>query len=257
MICLMYHEIESVNRKPSSTDPGYLRYVISDSDFRSQMELLKGRKFSIQSVGKSLGLSGAESKRTISISFDDGCETDLTIAAPILNEFGFLATFYVVAGFVGKSGYLTPSQLRELSGLGFEIGCHSMTHSFLSDLDEKGLQFEIHDAKQRLEDIVGRTVEHYSCPGGRYDKRVPKFAIEAGFKSVATSYIGENDSATDAYRLLRVALLRDTPLSTFESYVVGSGLTKLRLKSMPLELAKRLLGNKTYDRLRSSAFGAE
>jgi len=42
-----------------------------------------------------------------------------------------------------------------------------MTHAYLTDLDDRGLQREIADAKAQLEEILGKTVEHFSCPGGR------------------------------------------------------------------------------------------
>ena len=72
--------------------------------------------------------------KTVCITFDDGCETDLLAAAPILKEFGFGATFYITVGFLGKPGYLSEAQVRNLSALGFEIGCHSLTHPYLPTL---------------------------------------------------------------------------------------------------------------------------
>jgi peptidoglycan/xylan/chitin deacetylase (PgdA/CDA1 family) len=37
--------------------------------------------------------------------------------------------------------------VREFDAQGFEIGCHSMTHPYLSDLSEPELKREIVDAK--------------------------------------------------------------------------------------------------------------
>src|ERR1039457_6328447 len=84
---------------------------------------------------------------SVCITFDDGCETDLIAAAPLLRQFGFSATFYLTAGFLGTPGYLTASQVRELDQQGFQIGCHSMTHSYLSDLTEPELKREVVDRK--------------------------------------------------------------------------------------------------------------
>ena len=118
------------------------------------------------------GLSVGEALRypdvpSVCITFDDGSETDLIAAAPVLREFGCNATFYLTAGFLGKPGYLNPSQVRELDAQGFEIGCHSMTHSYLSDLPEPELKREVVDAKLEIEQMVGHRIEHFSCPGGR------------------------------------------------------------------------------------------
>ena len=43
-------------------------------------------------------------------------------AAPILRDLNLNATFYLTAGFLGKPGYLSAEQARELDAAGFEIG---------------------------------------------------------------------------------------------------------------------------------------
>jgi peptidoglycan/xylan/chitin deacetylase (PgdA/CDA1 family) len=126
-----------------------------------------------------------------------------------------------------------------------------MTHPYLTDLDEKGLQREIRDAKTKLEQIIGTQIEHFSCPGGRYDQRVLKVARSAGYRTVATSRIHANSQKTDLYALGRVAMLRDLPLSDFAAISEGSSLARMRLQSRIREAAKRILGNSTYDRMRA------
>ena len=41
----------------------------------------------------------------------------------------------------------------------------------LSDLPEPELKREVVDAKLQIEQIIGHPIEHFSCPGGRYDQR--------------------------------------------------------------------------------------
>ena len=100
--------------------------------FRSQIDWLVQNVWRGLSVGEALGYPTGKS---VVITFDDGTETDLIAAAPILKEAKFNATFYVTAGHVGKAGYMSSAQVRELQAHGFEIGCHSMTHAYLDDLD--------------------------------------------------------------------------------------------------------------------------
>src|SRR5258708_11065666 len=137
----------------------------------------------------------------IAITFDDGCETDLSVAAPILHKLNFGATFYITVGFLGRPGYLTANQVRELIDAGFEIGCHSMTHPYLTDLDDLQLHREIIDAKSRLEEIVGRPVHHFSCPGGRWSPVVSTMARRGGYRSVATSRIAVNHPTCNPFSL--------------------------------------------------------
>src|SRR5581483_12462557 len=168
IVFLMYHELELPEGPLCQSDPGYVRYILPRESFASEMNWLAQNGWRGICVGQALQCPPGNS---VAITFDDGCETDLLAAAPILQEHGFQATFYVTAGLVGRSGYLSPAQVRELRARGFEIGCHSMTHAYLDDLDATGLRREIVDAGKRLEEITGEKVEHFSCPGGRYDHR--------------------------------------------------------------------------------------
>ena len=126
---LMYHELEVSGRPLCQSEPGYVRYIVQESSFREQMRMLKAAGFRGLSVSNAL--AGLDDK-PIAITFDDGCETDLLVAAPILKEAGFTATSYITTGFVGKSGYLSAAQVRQLVGYGVEVGCHS-AYSRLSD----------------------------------------------------------------------------------------------------------------------------
>jgi peptidoglycan/xylan/chitin deacetylase (PgdA/CDA1 family) len=253
-VFLMYHELEVAGRKPCQTDPGYLRYVIPDQDFRAQLAHLRSGGFQGVSVGEALGGCPPRGPR-VALTFDDGCETDLLTAAPLLEEAGFNATFYVVAGFVGREGYLDPVQLRELSGRGFEIGCHSMTHPYLPDLDGGQMRVEIGEAKQRLEQVLGRQVDHFSCPGGRWSRRVARVAREAGYRSVATSRVGTNAPGSDPYSLARVAVRRGTPLGGFDRLVRARGQWLRQVQDQGLALVKGWLGNAGYEKVRAAVLG--
>lgn len=248
IVFLMYHELELPGRAICQDELGYSRYVLPENAFQKQIDFLKSHGWAGLSVSQALEYPEG---RSVCITFDDGCETDALSAAPILRQAGYRATFFITTGRLGTVGYMSPGQVRELSALGFEIGCHSMTHAYLSDLDEKGLQREICDAKSQLEQIVGGQVEHFSCPGGRYDQRVLSMARSAGYRSICTSRIQANSPKTDAFALGRVAMLRNIPVSDFASICEGRSLRYLRARGALRDAAKRLLGNSIYDRLRA------
>jgi peptidoglycan/xylan/chitin deacetylase (PgdA/CDA1 family) len=254
VIYLMFHELEIPGRALCSAESGYVRYVVLESAFRSQIAWLKDSGWAGVSVSQALAAPGKE-ERSVAITFDDGCESDLIVAAPLLKQAGFQATFYVTVGFLGQRGYLSPAQLRELSSMGFEIGCHSMTHPYLSDLDSQGLHREIAEARQQLEQILGAPVKHYACPGGRYDRRAREVALQAGYASVATSRPHANAASVDRFALGRVVVMRNTSLPAFAQLCRGQGLWKKRLGVAAYQSAKRVLGNKRYDQIRARLLG--
>jgi len=248
IVFLMYHELELPGRPLCQSEPGYVRYILLAHDFQAQMERLKLANWRGVSVTSALRF---QDTHNVAITFDDGCETDLLTAAPILHKLRFGATFYVTAGFVGRRGYMSPAQLRELSSLGFEIGCHSMSHAYLGDLDDAGLYREIVEAKLLLEQTLGKPIEHFSCPGGRYSRRVIEVVRDAGYHSMATSQAYANSPSTNSFELGRIPVMRETTLSAFEQLYRGHALWKVSLQNTARDGAKRLLGNSFYDRVRS------
>jgi peptidoglycan/xylan/chitin deacetylase (PgdA/CDA1 family) len=247
-VFLMYHELELPGRPLCQSEPGYVRYIVSQMSFRSQMDWLQQNGWRGLSVGEALHYP---SEKSVAITFDDGSETDLLTAAPLLQERGFRATFYVTSGFLGKPGYLSPEQLRRLEAMGFEIGCHSMTHAYLDDLGQTDLRREISDAGKLLQDIIGKKVEHFSCPGGRYSAAALLTAKESGYRSLATSHAHANSPSTSPFQLGRVAIMRDFSLNSFEQICTGAALWKMRFSESSRAVARKLLGNSSYDRLRA------
>jgi peptidoglycan/xylan/chitin deacetylase (PgdA/CDA1 family) len=172
------------------------------------------------------------------------------VAAPILRAANFGATFYITLGFLGRPGYMITRQVRELSDAGFEVGCHSMTHPYLDRLTEADLNREIADAKSRLEEMIGRPVHHFSCPGGRWSPRVAEIARRAGYHSVSTSKIAANGPESNPFRLGRIAVMRGLALNDFHNLCRGRGLGQRRFGSFLQKTSQQVLGNVLYDRLR-------
>ena len=251
---LMYHELERPDRPTVGAARGYRRYVVTEAGFREQMAALRRAGWTATTVGEALGALGPG--RRVALTFDDGTATDRLIAAPILRDHGFGATFYVVAGFVGGPGYLSAADLRELAGMGFEIGSHSMTHRFLSDLDADALRHEIVDSRDRLQQHVGGAVRHFACPGGRVSAAAVRTAQEAGYMSVATSRTGLNGAGTDPFQLRRIAVFRGASATQVLGLCEGRGLRARRAHERVLAAAKTLLGNARYDKVRTMLLDA-
>lgn len=245
---LMYHELELAGRPLCQPGEGYKRYCVPESNFRSQLLYLFRAGLRGMSVSEGLDFTAPDG---VVITFDDGCETNLISAAPLLEQVNFGATFYITLSFIGRRGFLSAAQLRELSDCGFEIGCHSKSHPYLTDLSANGLHAEIAEAKTELEQMIGKQVEHFSCPGGRWNQRVAEVARKGGYRSVATSRVATNSFKTDPFNLARVVVMRATSLAVFARLCSGHGLWPLRLRSAIRGAAMRLLGNSAYDRIRN------
>jgi polysaccharide deacetylase len=90
------------------------------------------------------------------INFDDSHQSDYTYAKPILDKYGFKATFFEVcnwveAGYHDKDISITWQQIAALQEDGMDIEAHTMTHPNLNDLSQADLNYEIGQSKQCLE----------------------------------------------------------------------------------------------------------
>jgi len=126
-----------------------------------------------------------------------------------------------------------------------------MSHRYLADLSDSELETEMTAAKARLEDFIGSSVDHFSCPGGRWSRHISRTARESGYKSVATSRTGMNNSTSDRFALSRIAVKRGTMLADFDRWYRGEGLMPRKATESVFAAAKGILGTSAYEKVRS------
>jgi peptidoglycan/xylan/chitin deacetylase (PgdA/CDA1 family) len=106
------------------------------------------------------------------INFDDSHQSDYTYAKPILDKYGFKATFFEVCNWI-EAGYhdldisTTWPQIAALEQDGMDIEAHTMTHPNLNDLSSQAdLDYEIGQSKQCLENH-GFNPTIFAYPNGK------------------------------------------------------------------------------------------
>ncbi|MFZ0222755.1 MAG: polysaccharide deacetylase family protein [Candidatus Nitrosopolaris sp.] len=89
------------------------------------------------------------SSKVVMINFDDGRKSQLIYAKPILDKYGFKASFFIICGRVGtERSSMNWQDIAELKKDGMDIESHSMTHTNLNRLSTNALKFEIGGSKQ-------------------------------------------------------------------------------------------------------------
>jgi peptidoglycan/xylan/chitin deacetylase (PgdA/CDA1 family) len=134
-------------------------------------------------------------EKPVVLTFDDAYDCFYRHALPLLSEFGFKATLFVITGYVGMDNtwdvnlgwlrfrHMSWEQIRELAGLGMEIGSHTVRHADLTRLTGVRLTRELLQSKTSLEDRIGCSVRTVSFPFGRYNGHVLRACKEAGYKA--------------------------------------------------------------------------
>lgn len=241
---LMYH---GIHRDPSSPGVFNARYSVDPDDFAGQLDWLAGNGFTTR-----LFTDAPRSASDVVLTFDDGDESWMTTALPLLTERGVVAEFCITSDYVGQPGMIGPAAVRELVAAGMGVQSHARTHRPLSTLSPQELVEELTTSKQRLEEWSGRPVVALTLPGGRGGAREFRAARSAGYRWVGSSVPGPNRRPREDRYLQRIVVTRGMDLADFGLLVRWRGLAPRRLaaRTAALELPKRVLGEERYARLR-------
>lgn len=137
--------------------------------------------------------SKSDTKR-VAITFDDGYQNFYEHAWPVLEEYDIPATVYLVANTVVDE----PVELEAERTMSREavldvveddrvtIGNHTLTHPYLSRVDDETLREEIVGAKELLEETLGVAVKHFAYPSGDFDGRAAAIVAESHVSGVTT-----------------------------------------------------------------------
>jgi peptidoglycan/xylan/chitin deacetylase (PgdA/CDA1 family) len=123
----------------------------------------------------------------VALTVDDGNASDYEIIAPELQRRGLSATFFVLAGKLGRPGYLRGSEMRSLVTEGFSIGSHGMHHVDWTRCDDAALDDEVACSMAILESVTGHPITQAAVPFGCYDRRVLRALAKCGYRDVFSS----------------------------------------------------------------------
>lgn len=128
-----------------------------------------------------------DKKSAFSFSFDDNYQTHYINVRPILNQFGFLATFYLAADFINDDHpaewrYGVWPQFLEMAQEGHEMAAHTMTHPHLPQLDVGNkttpgtIEYELYQSKKIIEEKIGQDVISMAYPYNQHNSTIDNIA---------------------------------------------------------------------------------
>ena len=234
---LLYHHV--------TEEPGYGDSVISASRLEEHLRALTAAGYT------AVSLSMAEAfvhdgtplpEKPICITFDDGYESNATLALPLLEKYKMKATFFYIGWAVGKDTYKSTGKpiyqhfdfdtARKMRDTGLiEFGSHTfdMHQSDTLEAQKDGSRLAVQPLKYELpstfiravkddcrrfgtefEKQFGEPVRFFSYPHGIYSPLSEKILAGEGFTvTLSTEYTGKNVLVTGLPQSLR-ALYRFT-----------------------------------------------
>jgi peptidoglycan/xylan/chitin deacetylase (PgdA/CDA1 family) len=246
---LVYHRISNMPKEKWIE----LDNVLPNA-FRQQMRCLKEGGYNVITLSDLCQLLDNRKPfppRTVVLTFDDGYANNLYIVYPIMRDFGFLPTVFVVSDYVGANRpfewlrWDTGSQLAreqcdmiwrpldrgELAALAKEgavIGSHGKTHSRQSTQNIRDFQSELRESRQALGEILGKPVDHFSYPFGltkesrKASREFAECVQTAGYVSACTGLTGAVKPYSNRFVLNRISIYGQDHLIDFKAKVSGA-----------------------------------
>lgn len=208
----MYHEVV-----PDGTET-LPPYSVTQSQLRDVLKDFAARGYTSGSLDDVVGGQqqvNSNSRKRLVLTFDDGTSDFVEYALPVLQELGFSATLFIVAGLVGKRRVwtaldgqpaLTPvpllgtTDIRDLRHMGFTIGSHTVSHPWLPALNYEDVSREVRLSRVMLSDLLGEPVRWFAYPYVAADLKTRSLVQEAGYDGAC----GGPNRAHEHYYLNRI-----------------------------------------------------
>lgn len=209
---LMYHMIGDMKNNSA---------VMTEDNLRIQMQYLKDHGYhpiTMQELYDYVTKGEKLPSKPVCITFDDGYLDSYTIVYPMMKEFGYPWTLFLITDDVGKSyNRMTWEQLKEMAGSGaVTIANHTLSHPKLHNLPTRAeKENEIIGANKALKYHLGIDNLWFAYPYGDYDDEVIDICKKAGIKLAVTTDAGRVHVGSYPYDLKRVYIGNNVSLARF------------------------------------------
>ncbi|WP_320950001.1 polysaccharide deacetylase family protein [Fusobacterium sp.] len=229
---IMYHRV--INNPEN--EGVYGTYIYEDM-FKKHLQYLKNKNYTVITF-KDLDKIGwrnrfEKGKKYIILTFDDGYKDNYDLAFPILKEFNFKATIFLMgsltynewdvkAGGERKFSLMSVEMIKEMQDYGIEFGAHTFNHPKLNTLSNEEIEHQIVDVKKPLEEKIGKEIITFAYPYGILNDYAKEMAKKAGYIFALATDSGSVCLSDDLYQIRRIAIFPNTNLFSFKRKVAGN-----------------------------------
>ena len=172
--------------------------------FKEHVRFIKNSKFDFYNPKEfEENFDRPKKKKKILLTIDDAFLSFYHEAWPFLKENKIPFILFVSTEPVGKNGYMTWDQIREIEKTDFGfIGHHSHTHEYLIDKSNEEFILDIKKANQIFLNKLGYVPTLFSYPFGEYSKFMKDF-ISKNFNLAFGQHSGVIDLNKEKFELSR------------------------------------------------------
>jgi len=196
ILTLMYHRFEE-NKYPSTN--------IKNDVFLKHLKEIKnlGLEFIDYQQFKKI-IKTSVNKNYLLLTIDDAFESFYLNAWPILKSKKIPFILFVSSREIGKKGYMTWDNLKELAANDFvTVGNHSHSHDYLIDWEDNKIKSDLETSIKILKKNLGYSPEVFSYPFGEYSINLKTIIKNLNFKFAFGQHSGVVDVTKDFLELPR------------------------------------------------------
>ena len=216
---LMYHYVSEL---PPNPDRYRLDLTVLPADFRAQLQYLADNGYhtiTLTDVFLHLKQGYPLPEKPILLTFDDGYRDAYDVVFPMVLEYGFTGTFFVLATptHFESPDYLTWEQMKEMADAGMEIQSHGRDHVDLRNRSNDYLVYQIVGIQEAIHFHTGRLPRFFCYPAGQYDANVIAVLKSAGYWGAVTTAWGKTHTQNDLFEMPRIRVRGSDTLASFVS----------------------------------------
>ncbi len=172
--------------------------------FQKHINLIKESKFNFYNPNEfEENFDKPKETKRILLTIDDAFSSFYNEAWPILKKNKIPFILFVSTEPVGKNGYMTWEQIKEIEKYDFvTIGHHSHTHEYLIDKTDEEFIFDIEQASKIFFQEIGYVPTLFSYPFGEYSKFMKDY-ISKNFVLAFGQHSGVIDVNKEKFELPR------------------------------------------------------
>lgn len=214
---LMYHY---VSEPPPGSDIYRTDLSVTPDSFRQQMAFLSENGYTpvdLYTLSLAIVNQATLPEKPVILTFDDGYLDMYDHVFPVLQEYGFTGTFFIISDYIDqeREGYMTWDMVTEMAQAGHRIESHSKTHPDLSQKSRDGLIYEILGAQETIAAHTGTRPRYFCYPGGTYNDETIAVLKELDYWGAVTTQNGTWHGFDDRFEWRRVRIRNTT---TIEEY---------------------------------------
>lgn len=134
-------------------------------------------------------LGALKNRHELMICFDDGFR-GIWDNREFFYSQSIFPTIFIAVDLIGREGYLSWDEIRELQKRGFKFESHTWSHRPLTDVPREELWHELFDARVCLSERLGREVSQLCYPCGMFTDKINEIAQKAGYSVMYSSIPG-------------------------------------------------------------------